>query len=106
MIRRWTEAEVRALGVRTDLVTACAVVYGCGRTKAYELMRRGALDFPALHVGQRIVVPVAPLLALLGLTPTNEAGAPTRAPSSTYTDRSPTEAPDVRTIPRTQQRSA
>ncbi len=60
---------MRALGVRTDLVTACLVVYGCGRTKAYELHRTGQLDFPALTVGNRIVVPTAPLLSLLGLEP-------------------------------------
>jgi hypothetical protein len=47
--RVWTESEVRALGVRTDLVTACAIVYGCGRTKAYQLYQANALNFPALR---------------------------------------------------------
>lgn len=60
--RTWTLDEVRALGTQTDLVTACAIAYGAGRTKAYELHRAGELHFPALKVGSRIVVPVAPLL--------------------------------------------
>jgi len=63
----WTEADVRSLGVRTDLETACAAVLGIGRTKSYELARLGELPFPVLRVGSRIVVPVAPLLRLLGL---------------------------------------
>lgn len=66
---------VRALGVRTDLVTACSVVYGCGRTKAYELYAAGELDFPVLKAGNRYTVPTAPLLELLGLDPDmSEAG--------------------------------
>lgn len=68
MTRRiWSTAEVRALGVRTDLVTACAVVFGCGKNKAWELYHAGDLPFPALRVGRRVVVPVQPLLQLLGL---------------------------------------
>jgi hypothetical protein len=65
----WTPAEIRALGVRTDLVTACSIVYGCGRTKAYELLAAGDLDFPIFRAGNRFSVPTAPLLRLLGLTP-------------------------------------
>lgn len=64
--RTWSEAEVRALGVRTDLETACDAVLGVGRTKSYELARLGELPFPVLRVGNRMVVPVAPLLNLLG----------------------------------------
>ncbi len=73
MTKMWTEAQVRSLGLRTDLVTACSIVYGCGRTKAYELYHRGELDFPAIRAGARIVVPVAPLLKLLGVTRTPSA---------------------------------
>lgn len=65
--RTWTAQEIRALGVRTDLVTACSIVYGCGRTKAYELLAANELDFPVLKAGNRYVVPTAPLLELLGL---------------------------------------
>ena len=63
----WTEADVRGLGVRTDLETACSVVLGVGRTRAYELLRAGELPFPVLRVGRRVAVPTAPLLRLLGL---------------------------------------
>lgn len=64
--RVWTEADVRALGVRTDLETACAIVLGVGRTRAYELLHAGELPFPALRVGRKVAVPVQPLLELLG----------------------------------------
>lgn len=63
--RSWTREEILALGTRTDLVSACSLVYGCGRNKAWELYHAGQLDFPALKVGRRVVVPVAPLLDLL-----------------------------------------
>lgn len=66
MTRTWTPAEVRALGVRTDLVTACEIAYGAKRTKAYELFRRHELDFPAVRVGNRVVVPVSALCRFLG----------------------------------------
>lgn len=65
--RAWTPDEVRSLGVRTDLVTACEIAYGAKRTKAYELHRRGELDFPAVRVGSRIIVPVAALCRFLGI---------------------------------------
>lgn len=63
----WTPDEVRALGVRTDLVTACQIVYGCGKNRAWEMHKAGELPFPALKVGRRVVVPVQPLIKLLGL---------------------------------------
>ncbi len=66
-VRTWTEADVRSLGVRTDLETACSIVLGIGRTRSYELERAGELPFPVLRTGRRIVVPTAPLLRLLGL---------------------------------------
>lgn len=67
-VEKWTAEKVRALGVRTDLVTACSIALGCGKNKAWELFHSGELPFPALRVGRRVVVPTAPLLALLGLT--------------------------------------
>ncbi len=67
LIRVWTPAEVRNLGVRTDLVTACEIAYGAKRTKAYELLRRDELDFPAVRVGNRVVVPFAALCRFLGI---------------------------------------
>lgn len=65
--KTWTAAEVYALGVRTDLVTACQVLYGCGKNRAWEMYHAGELPFPALRVGRRVVVPVMSLLNLLGL---------------------------------------
>lgn len=67
--RVWTEAEVRALGVRVDGVTACRIAYSVGRTKAYELLRSGEVDFKVIRVPgtNRYVVPVSDLIRLLGL---------------------------------------
>jgi hypothetical protein len=73
MTKTWTAEDVRALGVRTDLVTACQVVTGCGKNKAWELFHAGELPFPALKVGRRVVVPTAPLIRLLGLEETQAA---------------------------------
>ena len=42
LTRVWTPAEVRSLGVRTDLVTACEIAYGAKRTKAYLSSCSGA----------------------------------------------------------------
>nr|WP_313023085.1 DNA-binding protein [Brucella intermedia] len=39
--------------------------FGIAREAAYEAARRG--DFPTIKVGGRIVVPVAPLAASLGI---------------------------------------
>ncbi|HEX5496889.1 MAG TPA: hypothetical protein VFX70_20195 [Mycobacteriales bacterium] len=73
--RVWSVAEVRALGVRTDLVTAGQVL-GIGRTVAHQLARRGDFPVPVLRVGHKYVVPVAPLLELLGVPAgTDPAGA-------------------------------
>jgi hypothetical protein len=65
--KEWTEADIKALGVKTDLVTACRAVLGCGKDKARELYHAGELPFPTLKVGRKIVVPTAPLRKLLGL---------------------------------------
>lgn len=62
--RLWSEDEVRALGVATDLVTAGAVL-GIGRTTAHALARAGRFPVPVLRVGRRYRVPVAPILRLL-----------------------------------------
>lgn len=75
----WTIDQVRALGTRTDLVTACEVLFGCGKNKSWELYHNDELPFPALRVGRKVVVPVAPLLRLLGLDDTPDmrmAGSP------------------------------
>lgn len=61
----WTVAAIRALGATTDMTTAAAVM-GVSRGLAYDLHRRGELPFPVLHLGRRLVVPVAGLLEALG----------------------------------------
>lgn len=66
--RTWTADEVLALGVRTDLATACQILYGCGKNTAWEMYHAGTLPFPTLAVKRRVVVPTAPLVKLLGLT--------------------------------------
>ncbi|MET0520828.1 MAG: DNA-binding protein [Jiangellaceae bacterium] len=71
--RVWTRKDLEALGVRTDLFTACDIVLGVGKDKARELYRSGELPFHAMKVGRRIVVPVAPLMRLLGLDETQAA---------------------------------
>ncbi len=64
--RAWTAEQVRTLGVRTDLATAASIL-GMGRTKAYDLARRGTFPVPMSRVGSRYVVPTAPLLKFLGV---------------------------------------
>jgi hypothetical protein len=72
--KSWTADDVRALGIRTDLVTACQIVYGAGKTRAWEMYHADRLDFPALRCGRRVVVPVAPLMALLGIAAGRDEG--------------------------------
>lgn len=38
-----------------------------GRSAAYDLIKTGRWPTPVLHLGRRIRIPTAPLLALLGL---------------------------------------
>jgi len=60
----WTREQVVALGMTTDVETA-AQILGIGRSKAYELARRGELPVKVRRIGRRYVVPVLPLLAYL-----------------------------------------
>jgi hypothetical protein len=62
----WSEEAVRALGVRTDVETAGSIL-GLSRTQSYEAVRTGRFPVPAFRIGRRIVVPVAPILRVLGL---------------------------------------
>lgn len=84
-MRRWTIDEVRALGVHTDLVTACSARYGIGKNLSWEKYHAGELDFPTARVGRRVVVPVRPLLELLGYE-TSEAGPIPGPAAATFTD--------------------
>nr|WP_043669874.1 helix-turn-helix domain-containing protein [Streptomyces xylophagus] len=62
-----TRAELLELPVAIDLVTAARAL-GIGRTRAFELIRRGEFPVPAVRVGATWRVPTAPLLQLLGLS--------------------------------------
>jgi hypothetical protein len=63
--KQWTADDIRALGVRMDGVTACEIVYGVGRTTAYELLGRREVDFPVLRRGKSWIVPTSAVLSLL-----------------------------------------
>lgn len=68
--RIWTEAEIRALGVRIDGVLAVEIVTGYAKDSAYNLLKTpDALPFRVLKVGRRYVVPAADVLRVLGLEP-------------------------------------
>jgi hypothetical protein len=75
--RVWTADEVRALGVSTDVTTA-AEILGIGRTAAYEAARTGTFPVPVVRFGSRFVVPVTPLLRLLGIDGEQSRGDDTR----------------------------
>lgn len=80
----WSEEAVRALGVRTDLVTAGSVL-GIGRNRSYELAAAGEFPCRVIRAGSRYVIPTADLLRVLGLTepgqpePVDRSGAQTEA---------------------------
>ncbi len=61
------EDQLRRLPVVVDLVTAAAVLR-IGRTTAYDMVRTGRWPTPIFRLGNRIRVPTAPLLELLGLS--------------------------------------
>jgi hypothetical protein len=65
--KTWTPEAVIALGVRTDVPTAGAILAGLNRDESYRAVKRGAFPVPVLKVGRRLVVPVQPILQLLGL---------------------------------------
>jgi hypothetical protein len=73
--RRWTQRDVEGLGVRTTVPLAGAV-FGYSQTQAYEAVKAGTFPVPVIHCGRRIVVPVAPILAALGL----DSGEQNRSP--------------------------
>lgn len=77
--RVWSETQVRALGVSTDLVTAAAIL-GIGRTTAHTLVRADQFPVPVIRVGRRYRVPVAPILRLLALPTEQPPHRPTVTP--------------------------
>ena len=65
-MRPMTRDELLALPAVVDLRTAARAL-SIGRTRAFELVRRGGFPVPVLRVGVTYRVPTAPLLELLGL---------------------------------------
>jgi hypothetical protein len=79
MTRVWTPEAVIALGVRTDVETA-GDIFGLSRTQAYEAVTHERFPVPTFRIGRRVVVPVAPIVQILGLdakaaAPPSVAGA-------------------------------
>jgi hypothetical protein len=69
-----TRAELLELPVVIDLVTAARAL-GIGRTRAFELVRRGEFPVPVLRVASTWRVPTAALLQLLGQTSVSTSSA-------------------------------
>jgi hypothetical protein len=64
--RVWTFDDVRALGVRTSVPLAGQIIAGLCKDEAYRMVARGEFPVPVVRVGgNRLVVPVAPILELL-----------------------------------------
>lgn len=64
----WSEAEIRALGVKTDVETAGSI-FGLSRTQSYEAVKGGRFPVEPVRVGRRMIVPTAPIRRLLGIDP-------------------------------------
>jgi hypothetical protein len=62
--RVWSAESIRALGASTTIETAGQIL-GMGRSKSYEMAKRGRFPVPVLRHGHRYLVPVAPLLRWL-----------------------------------------
>jgi hypothetical protein len=80
----WTPEAIRALGVRTDVPTAGAILAGLCKDESYRAVKRGKFPVPVLKVGRHLVVPTQPILELLGLS-TPAGGASPEAPPATAT---------------------
>lgn len=52
--RTWTAAEVRGLGVRTDVPTAGAILAGLCKDESYRAVKRGTFPVPVISVGRRL----------------------------------------------------
>jgi hypothetical protein len=74
--RVWTAEEVKALGVRTTVPVAGQIIAGLCRDESYRAVKRGTFPMPVIQCGRRMVVPVAPILALLGIEPEANAASP------------------------------
>jgi hypothetical protein len=71
-------AQLRSGPPSLDLLTAAAVL-GIGRTRAYDLARRGEFPVRLFRIGSTYRVPVTALLELLGIGEPEPAVAGARA---------------------------
>jgi hypothetical protein len=71
-------AQLRSGPPSLDLLTAAAVL-GIGRTRAYELARRGEFPVRVFRIGTTYRVPVTALLDLLGIAENQPAQAEAHA---------------------------
>ncbi|GLW98903.1 helix-turn-helix domain-containing protein [Microtetraspora sp. NBRC 16547] len=67
-MKGFTLAELHDLPATVDLLTAARAL-GLGRTKAYELAKKGEFPCRVIRVGVAYLVPTAELLKLLGVDP-------------------------------------
>jgi hypothetical protein len=67
--------ELLALPAVINLVTAARAL-GIGRTRAFELARRGQFPVPVLRVGATYRVPTGPLLRSLDPATTSDGTVP------------------------------
>lgn len=68
-----TAETIRQLGPTTDVATAGAA-FGLSRTQSYVAIQRGQFPVEVIRIGRRVVVPVAPILELLGLAEPSGTG--------------------------------
>jgi hypothetical protein len=74
--RVWTPDDVKALGVRTTVPVAGEIIAGLCRDESYRAVQRGTFPVPVVKCGRRMVVPVAPILKLLGIKPDSNTADP------------------------------
>ena len=74
--RVWTPEEVKALGVKTSVPIAGQIIAGWCKDEAYRAVKRGTFPVPVIQCGRRMVVPVAPILTLLGIEPEKNVAGP------------------------------
>lgn len=75
--RVWTADEVLRLGVRTSVPVVGEIIAGLCKDESYRMVARGEFPVPVVRVGKnRLVVPVAPILELLGIKPDASVAGP------------------------------
>lgn len=84
--RVWTPEEVKALGVRTTVPIAGEILAGLCKDEAYRSVKRGDFPVPVISCGRRLVVPVAPILELLGIKPDANTADPAPPGAAGATD--------------------